>query len=148
MTSYPQQTLWSPVIQLFQHVLQQQANIAPNERKCCDTLRKILPCNALINYSTDGSYSWQGPGPSDLLSPVNTWCYFIWESNSGLSVIKMHETQSTINPRSLLVDLKSLVKSSPPQQNVKYYLGYLDLYRYSYRKKGDVVLNPTLKMES
>lgn len=69
-------------------------------------------CDALINYSIDGWHSWQGPGTSDLLAPVNTWCYFIWDSNLGLSVIKMHETWSTINPRSSLLDPESLAKSS------------------------------------
>lgn len=47
----------------------------------------------------------------------------------------MHETQSTINPRSTLLDPESLMKSSLPQHNVNGYLGYLYVYGFSNRKK-------------
>lgn len=47
----------------------------------------------------------------------------------------MHENQSTVNPRSTLLDPKSLMKSSSPQQNVNGCLGYLDVYGFSNRKK-------------
>lgn len=53
----------------------------------------------------------------------------------GLSVIKIHETLPTINPRSPLLDPESPVKSSLPQQNVDDCSGYLHVYRFSNRKK-------------
>ena len=47
----------------------------------------------------------------------------------------MHENQSTVNPRSTLLDPKSLMKGSSPQQNVNGCLRYLDVYGFSNRKK-------------
>lgn len=77
----------------------------------------------------------QGPGTSDLQAPVNTWRYFIWDSNLGLPVIKIHETPSTINPGSPLLDPESPVESSPPAQNASDCCGYNHVYRFSNRKK-------------
>ena len=59
-----------PVIQLFHHVLQLRANVAPNKRKRCNTLRNSLPCNALIHFSIDDGHRWQGPRASDLLVSI------------------------------------------------------------------------------